>query len=472
MRRSYPTSLPREGWAEQDANRWRSAALGALGALVHKLGPGRKFHAIGVTGQCPSVVPVDRRGEPLRPGMIYRDNRATVEAAEIRQRLGDSVLHQRTGHVIEAFHVAAKMRWLLAHEPQVFAATHRFLEPSDFVLFSLTGEFATDWSMAAANGLFDLQPRRWASDLLTAVGLDAAQLPAPHPSWEVIGEIRSTLVHRLGLAEPVPVVAGLGDSIACTLGAGVIGPGPVSEMAGSSTCLNSVVQKPLSDLRVTHYPSAVRSTGYVTEVGMNTTGAAVDWVAKLAFGGRGSRPTAADFSRLDEEAASTPPGSYGLLVLPVLGDGERDDPYLRGAAVGMSLRHGRAAWARATLEGVALGIRAHLDVLAMASTSATELRVSGGAARIAAWNQIKADVLGIPVRVISADAAALGAAMVAGLGSGVYADSEAAIDAAVRPAPTVQPIPRHHETYEAVYDRYQAVLGSPVIRVGNPVVGT
>src|SRR5436305_12062374 len=234
VRRSYPTFLPAEGWAEQDAGRWRSAALSALGALVQALGPRCRVRAVAVTGQCPSVVPLDRRDRPLRAGLIYRDNRATAEADAMRARFGDRELHELTGHVPAAFHVAAKIGWLRAHEPGTFAATRRFVQPTDYVVLALTGQATTDWSMAAATALLDQRARRWAPGLLGDLGLDEAAFPAVVPSWSVAGEIRPKLAARLGLppGPPVPVVAGAGDSIACALGAGVTAAGPVSRVAG------------------------------------------------------------------------------------------------------------------------------------------------------------------------------------------------------------------------------------------------
>ena len=289
VRRPYPTFLPAEGWAEQDARRWRSAALSALGALVRALGPRCRILAVAVTGQCPSVVPLDRRDRPLRAGLIYRDNRATAEADGMRERFGDRELHELTGHVPAAFHVAAKILWLRHHEPDMFAATRRFVQPTDYVVLALTGQATTDWSMAAATALLDQRARRWAPGLLGDLGLDEAAFPAVVPSWSVAGEIRPKLAARLGLpaGEPVPVVAGAGDSIACALGAGVTAAGPVSEMAGSSSCFNSVVAEPLPDLDVTHYPSITGPRGYVTEVGINTTGEALDWLAQLFYAGAG-----------------------------------------------------------------------------------------------------------------------------------------------------------------------------------------
>lgn len=452
VRRSYPTELPGEGRAEQDARRWQSAALSALTSLVSDLG--HDVEAIGLTGQCPSVVPLDRNHRPLRPGIIYRDNRAAAEAAQIRDRVGDQRLHQLTGHLPAAFHVAAKILWIRAHEPDVFKATHLWAQPSDYVGLALTGEPGTDWTVAAATALLDLKARTWATGLLGQLDLDPETLPPVRPSRAVVGGLRPALARRLKLTPGTPVIAGAGDSIACALGAGVTAPGPVSEMAGSSSCFNSVVPEPLADLDITHYPSAVTTDGYVTEVGLNTTGEALDWLAQLFYA---RAPRRDDYARIEHAAAASAPGADGLLFAPVLGDGERDDPALRGTAAGLSLRHDRRAWARATLEGVAFGVRARLETLERASVRPAELRVSGGAAQIALWNQIKADVTGIPVVRIPGGSTAAGTAMLAGLGAGVYTDVKEAVEAIYRPGPVAEPDPRHRGRYDDLYGRYLAL---------------
>lgn len=468
VRRSYPTSLPAEGWAEQDAGRWRSAALAALGALTRSLGTAAPIRVIAVTGQCPSVAALDHRDRPLRRGIIYRDNRATAQATWMRDRFGSQALHQLTGHVPAAFHVIAKILWIRVHEPEVFAAARRFVQPADYVGLALTGNATTDWSMAAATGILELRGRRWAAGLLAELDLDPGLLPQVVPSWEVTGEVRAPLASRLGLPPGVPVVAGAGDSIACALGAGITEPGPVSEMAGSSSCFNSVIHEPLDDPDVTHYPAITDDRGYVTEVGINTTGEALDWLAQLFYAGSSRAPHRADYDRLERAAAAAPAGAGGLLFAPVLGDGERDDPGLRAAATGLSLRHDRGAWARAAMEGIAFGIRARLDILGRASTPATELRVSGGGAVMDIWNQIKADVTGIPVVHVAGDSTAAGTAMLAGLGAGLYRDAAEAVTAGYRPAALAEPSQSSRARYDELYQRYRQLIESPVTRPPRP----
>ena len=467
-RHSYPTFAPREGWAEQDGRAWRAAAIRALADLVERLeadGIGRAgdVRAIGLTGQCPSVVLVDRSGRPVSAGLIYRDNRAADEAEAIRERLGDVAIHARTGHSPSGFHIAPKLLWLRAHQPAVFDRASLALQPRDIVALELTGEAATDGTHAAATLVYDLRAGDWDPGLLAELGLPASLFPPIRPSSSVVGGLRPRIAARVGLAIGLPVVLGGADSQACALGTGVIAPGPVSEMAGSSTCLNAAVLSPLEVLSVTHYPHVIAGP-YTTETGLNTTGAAVAWLARLLYGGRSGRASARDYARLDAEAGVLPPGSDGVVALPILGDGERTEAALRGAIAGLSLRHSRAHLARAILEGVAFAIGDQLDLLRSGGAPVTELRVSGGDTRLASWTRIKADALGIPVRTVRGDAAVGGVAMLAGLGAGIYRDPAEAIERCVRPDPPVEPDPATHSAYAEARAAYRKVADSDAVR--------
>ena len=463
VRRSYPTNTPRPGWAEQDARQWRRATIAALRALVDEIGPTRQVHAISLTGQCPSVVLVDARARPIGPGLIYRDNRATAEAAELRRRFGEEWLHGRTGHRAAAFHILPKLLWLRANAPAEWRQARLALQPRDWIALTLTGEGVTDGSHAAATLAFDLRGRRWDDEILEPLGLADSLFPRVQASSAVAGTLRREVAESVGLPTATPIVLGGADSQACALGAGVIASGPVSEMAGSSTCLNEAISEPLDVLEVTHYPHVV-GDGYTTETGINTSGAAVGWVADLMFGGRRGRAGPGDFTRLDREAAAAPAGADGVLFVPALADGERDDPELSAAFTGLSIRHDRSVLARGALEGVAFDIRAQLVLLAQGGAPATELRVSGGDARLATWNQIKADVTGLPVTTIPGDAAVAGVAMLAGLGVGIYRNADDAIRRCVRPDPPIEPNPALRERYGEAFQRFRELVASPTVR--------
>jgi xylulokinase len=463
VRKGYPTTSSAPGWAEQDPRAWRAAALAALAGLVRELGPRRRVLAIGLTGQCPSVCLVDANDRPLGPALIYRDNRATAEAAAIRERFGDEAIHARTGHLPAAFHIAPKLMWLKAHEAGRFGRARRALQPRDLLAHALTGEMATDGTHAAATLVFDLRRRAWADDLQEALGLRPDLFPPVRPSSEVLGGLGAAVARRVGLPAGLPVILGGADSQACALGAGVVAAGPVSEMAGSSTCLNAAVPKPLPVLAVTHYPHVVPGP-FTTETGINTAGAALTWVADLLYAARGRRANATDYARLDGEAADVPAGADGVLALSTLADGERTDPELRATFTGLSLRHGRAVLARAMLEGVAFAIREQLGLLREGGASVTELRISGGDARLSTWNRIKADVLGVPVVSVPGDAAVGGVAMLAGLGAGIYRDVDDAIQRCVRlPAP-IEPNPATHMHYDDRFAAWRELAASSVVR--------
>jgi xylulokinase len=430
VRRPYRTRSPQPGWAEQDAGDWAQSATAALRGLAARIRGRGRIRAIGLTGQCPTMVVADQQGRPLRAGMLYRDNRAVREAREMRDLIGDEVLHQRTGHLPEAFHVGPKLLWVRRHEPEVFARTRLVLQPRDVVLHRLTGLAATDETHANATLLFNLRERAWDQRLLGAFDVDPSLFPAALPPWTQAAVLPDRVARELGLDAGIPVIIGAADSQCAAFGAGVTAPGPVSEMAGASSCLNSVVLSPLDDQRVTHYSHVVPDC-YCTELGVNTTGAAVSWaVTALSYPGFGELARdATRFRRKLQRGARDAEGTAAVdaapLFLAYLGDGERDDPTVRAGFLGLSDRHDRTALAFAVIEGVALAVRSVLAVLEEAGSPLSELRVGGGGARIDLAGQLKADLLGCPVLHLDIDPAGFGAAMLAAASAGLSGEATA-----------------------------------------------
>ncbi len=467
-RRPYPISIPQPGWAEQDPDAWLNKALESLAALANDIRSSRTVVAIGLTGQCPTVAPFDRRGRPVGPGMMYRDNRAAVEAMQMRKRVGALRMHRLTGHVAEAFHIGPKVLWLRSHAPETFKATARFLQPRDVVLRHLVGMELTDESHANATLFFDLRRRCWSDELLAAFDLSPTVFPEALPPWTVAGRLSSGLARDLGL-ERVPVVVGAADSQCAAFGAGVTVPGPVSEMAGASTCINSTVTQPVRNVEVSHYSHAVPGF-YCTEVGLNTAGAALEWgrqrlgyashavleAKATAFRARWRR------SRRTGDATEQAP-----LFLPYLGDGERVDPTLRGAFVGLSSRDDSASLAYSVIEGVALAVGNIIGVLQRAGCPLDELRCSGGGARHRLVAQIKADLLGVPVLRLQDDATAVGCALLAASAAGLGAEADDAVSAVLRRAVQVAPDPWGVEVMRTRAEWFEGVLPSPAIRIAG-----
>jgi xylulokinase len=466
-RRPYPTSFPREGWAEQDPRDWRRAALEAIAALVAELADdARAIRAIGLTGQCPTVAPFDAAREPLFGGLLYRDNRAAEQAQRVRELIGDEELHDRTGHVATAFHVGPKMLWLREHEPETFAATDCFLQPRDLVLHALSGVTAADETHANSTLFFDLRGRVWDEQLLHCFGLSSQLLPAVHPPWATVGVVTPAAASATGLPAGCPVTIGAADSQCAAFGSGVFGAGAISEMAGASSCLNSVLVAPSADRRITHYGYLLPDV-FCTELGINVSGAALRWaIDRFGLAGFDALEAGAQriLSRLRAGDAGDP-RSLAPLFLPYLGDGERDDPALRAAFVGLSERHDADALSYAVVEGIAFAVAETTSILIEAGSPLQELRVGGGGGRLDALAELKSATLGCPVAQLEHDSAPLGAAMLAARAAGFAEHAQAAIDAGVARARRFEPEPRLAELVAARYRWFTDVRESEAVRL-------
>lgn len=436
----------RPGWAEQDATEWREGAVHALAAVVERCG-GRRFVALGLTGQSPSLVGVDADLHPVTPALPYWDNRATAEATRLLEVADAPAWHRRTGHTPSAFVLASKAAWLQAH---CDTRPRWWLQARDFVAAWLTGRVATDPTHAAATMLFDLDAHAFAADLTQVAGLDVAAWPPVLEPHAVTGGLDPAAALRVGLPAGLPVVIGAADSQSCLLGVGAAARGQVSEMAGSSTCLNMVLASRLALPTVDMYPAAGLA-GWVSEVGLNATGSSLAWAVR-ALGVEGG------YDGVDVLVAKSEPGADGLLFLPFLADGDRDDANRVGGFLGLSLGHGPEHLVRSVLEGVALAIRWRLEQTTAAGASCTRLVVSGGGGRLGSWNQIKADVLGVSVTATDqADGAAVGAAVLAAMGVGVLEWGR--FDHPLRPPVTrYEPNARYRGGYDDLYARFLAAI--------------
>jgi sugar (pentulose or hexulose) kinase len=383
------------------------------------------------------------------------------------ERIGLEELHRRTGHPSEAFHVGPKVLWLRANDRETFEAAALMLQPRDAVLHRLGHTFATDHSHANATLFFDLTEKKWAPDLFAAFDLDPRLFPHALPSWEVAAELPASVATELGLRPGIPIVIGAGDSQCVAFGADVVDAGPMSEMAGSSSCLNSAVRVPARDVRITHYNHVVPGR-YTTEVGLNATGASIDWaVDRLGYHGYGV--FAEDVQSYRKEVITQ--GSSALdaapLYFPYLADGERDDPSATAALLGLSARHPRAAVAYAIAEGVALAVRERVQTLQRAGSPLDELRVAGGAAQMSVLGQIKADALGCRVLHLESDTAAVGTALLAAGAAGLREQAQAAIATILSRAARFEPDPAGAETLAVRAQRFDELRVSAALHGGG-----
>jgi xylulokinase len=417
----YALSTPRPGWAEQDPEDWWSAAQKCLGRLPEG--------AIGLSGQMHGLVVLGADDEVLRPAILWNDQRTAAECEEIEARVGLDRLIELTGNRALTGFTAPKLLWLRRHEPDVYAQIRHILLPKDYVRFRLTGERAIDAADASGTLLFDVARRRWSEEVCSALEIPLEWLPPAYESTEV---------------------AGAGDQAAAALGVGICRPGLASVVLGTSGVVFAVLPEyaPDPQARVHVFCHAVPGTWHAMGVMLSAAGSFA-WLRHVLGAGYGV---------LDEEAERWEPGVEGLLFAPYLA-GERTphpDPDARGALTGLSLRHDRGALARATLEGVAYGLKDSLELLRSLGVSAEAGRVSGGGARSELWLKIVASVLGLPLeRTESEEGSAFGAALLAGVKADVFANAEEAVARCVRVRDSVEPDPEWAAAYEHGYERYR-----------------
>ncbi len=446
---SYPTAGPHPGWTEQEPDDWWEACRSALAGLSVR-GLLSEVAAVGLTGQMHGSVFLDRRHSVLRPAILWNDQRTAVETAEIEERAGLSRLIRLTGNRALTGFTAPKVLWLRRHERGAFRRLRHLLLPKDYLRLRMTGDLATDVADASGTLLFDVRARRWSDEVIRLLDLDASMLPAVLESPDVTGRVTASAAAELGLPEGTPVVAGAGDQAAGAIGAGVVSPGQVMVSLGTSGVVFTPAERPAIERRGRLHAFCHAAPGLWHVMGvMLSAGGSFAWLASVL--GKSER-------RLSELAGRSRASAGGLLFLPYL-SGERTphaDPLARGAFVGLTSGHGAGDLARAVMEGVAFGLRDCLELVRSLRLPVEELRLIGGGARSRVWRQIVADILGLPILGVEAEEGpAYGAALLAGVGAGLWRDVPEACRTAVRTSGRVEPQADVVPAYDELYSRYR-----------------
>jgi xylulokinase len=424
----YPLSTRQPGWSEQDPDDWWRATQACLARLPE--GP------VGFSGQMHGLVTLDAAQQPIRPAILWNDQRTAAECAEIEERIGLARLIELTGNRALTGFTAPKLLWLRTHEPETYDRIAHILLPKDYVRLRLEGELAIDAADASGTLLFDVANRRWSDEVLSALDIPREWLPPSYESTEV---------------------AGAGDQAAGALGVGIDLPGPLSVALGTSGVVFGVLPGYSADpeARLHTFCHAAPGTWHAMGVMLSAAGS-LRWLRDVV---------GADEPSLVAEAARWKPGAEGLLFLPYL-TGERTphaDPGARAAFAGLTVRHDRGALTRAVLEGVAYGLRDSLELLKQLGFAPSVGRISGGGARSELWTEIVATVLGIPLERTAVDeGAAYGAALLAGVRSGRFPDVHEAVAACVRATGRVEPNASWTSSYDDGYERFRALY--PAVR--------
>ena len=465
-----PTELVSEhpGWAEEDPEQWWQNACAITRELLATAGRrAADVAALGVTGMLPAVVLLDGAGRLLRRSIQQSDGRTGAEVAALRSEFDPAAFVARTGNGINQQLVAAKLRWLERHEPDLFARIATIFGSYDYINWRLTGVRVLEHNWALESGFVDLATGTPAADLVALAHIDPGVLPPVRRSHEIIGTLTPGAAAATGLAPGIPVVAGCADHVASAFVAGIRAEGDLLLKFGGAGDILLATARPRPDPRLflDHHivPGLFMPNGC-----MACSGAVLNWIARELAGGT-------PHAELDRLAAAVPPGADGLILLPYF-LGEKTplhDVHARGTLVGLGLHHRLGHIWRAALEGVVFGFRHHVEVFAELGLPVRHVVASDGGARSALWMQIAADALGHRVHLLAGHpGSCLGAAYVAAVGIGALGDWDG-IARFVTSAGTVEPDPASaavygerydlfRETYERLQPLYPRLAGAPV----------
>ncbi|MCS6841205.1 MAG: xylulokinase [Roseiflexus sp.] len=459
----YPLSTPQPLWSEQNPEDWWRGVCEALRAVVAQAGIApEQIAGLGLTGQMHGSVFLDEHDRVIRPALLWNDQRTAAECVEITQRVGAERLIAIAGNPALTGFQAPKILWLRNHEPEHYTRVAQVLLPKDYIRRKLTGISATDAADAAGTLLLDLRRRDWSDEILAALDIPRAWLPRVFEGPEVTGELIPAVAADLGLPAGLPVIAGGGDNAAAAVGSGIVRPGIVSSSIGTSGVIfahsDEIALDPQGRLHT--FCHSVPGRYHLMAVTL-AAGGSFRWFRDILRTVTGQSLSYDDLTAL---ATSVPPGAEGLIFLPYL-SGERTphlDPLARGAFIGLTARHSLAHMARAVMEGVVFSMRDGLEIMRSLGITPSQIRATGGGGKSPLWRQMQADVYATEVATLAAEEGpAYGAALLAGVGAGIFRDVDDAVARCVTLTTTTAPderaIARYDEVYAIYRDMYAAL---------------
>ena len=449
-RASYPLLQPKPNWYEQDAEEWWCGMCAALRQVLDQINTNH-IEALCITHQRESVVPVDKQGRPIRNAILWLDERCRTQVSYLEQTFGRERLHRTTGKPLTPTPSLPKIVWLMHHEPESVARTHKFLDAHACLVYRLTGEFRTSLASADPMGLVDMQAYTWAADVIHELGLRSDQFPDLVPPGAVIGHVDDAAAAATGLPAGLPVIAGAGDGQCAGLGANVTGSSRASLNLGTAVVSGVVSTDYLTNHAFRTLYAPIARTYFLEAVilgGVFTVG----WfIREFAKDLQNTSPE----ETLEKAAAKIPPGSLGLMLVPYWNHAMTPywDPAASGITVGWTGAHTRAHFYRAVLEGIAFEQRLVGDgMMAATGRRFNEYIALGGGSQSKLWCQIIADVTGVPVlRSTTAEATCLGAGIVAATAAGWYPDIRTAADGMTSVTEHFAPNPETQAFYDQLY---------------------
>jgi glycerol kinase len=475
QRDNPPHHFP-DGRVEQDADSWRISLVELLSKCATAVREhGADASCVALTSQRSSVIPVERTGEPLHAAIMWQDQRTEALCRELAG--SDRLVYRKTGLRISPVFSAIKMTWLRRARPDLLRRAHKLVGIHDYLLHQMTGHFLTDRSLASRTNLLDLETREWDPALLELFAVERSQLCDLLEPGSAAGGLTPEMARATGLPQGLPVVSAGGDQQCAALGLGLLSPGRMVANAGTGSYVIGFAARPALDpeMRLSCTVAALPGS-YMVEAGMLSSGSLYGWFRDRFCSG------AEGFAQVNREAAGSPPGANGVLLLPHFkGAGAPHwNPGARGLFFGLSLGTVRGDMARAVLEGIAAEMAENVEIIERLTGAVEELRVSGGLTNLPVFNQIQADMYRRRVvRSADAEATARGAWMSAAVNLGLYRDHATALSAREAAAKTeggqeranpsegeYRPDPATAELYSRLRERarvlYRALEGSGI----------
>ena len=461
----YPLHQPRNGWAEQDPEDWWQAAIATISQVVKQSGVDpRKISALGISGQMHGLVMLDEQGQVLRPSIIWADQRTGEECGDITRLVGAQRLIEITANPALTGFTASKIMWVKKHQPEIYARCRHILLPKDYLRYKLTGDFATEVSDASGMQLLDVPKRQWSQEVLDRLGIAKELLPRVYESPEVTGHISQEAGRLTGLTGTTLVVGGAGDNAAAAVGTGTVVDGRAFTTIGTSGVVFAHASQLAIDPkgRVHTFCCAVPGAWHVMGV-VQSAGLSKRWIRDTLCQveiEQAEQMGVDSYDLVDQLAAASPPGANRLLFLPYL-MGERTphlDPDCRGVFFGLSAMHKKGDLIRAVMEGVSYSLKDSLDILEGMGVVPSDMLLTGGGAKSPFWRQLLSDVFGSPVKTIkSAEGPALGVAILAGVGAGLYKSVPEACRKLVKEERVLSPDPEKAAYYKKGHRLYRAL---------------
>ncbi|MCR4909419.1 MAG: FGGY-family carbohydrate kinase [Lachnospiraceae bacterium] len=448
--KTYEVYYPDQGWVEQDPREWWEAIAEGIRSVLSEEGVSAgDIAGIGVDGQSWSAIPVDRFGRVLSNTPIWMDTRAREICERVKQEIGEDEIFNVAGNDFLPSYSTPKMLWFKEKKPEIFENTVYFLQSNAFIVYCLTGEYSQDLSQGYGIHFFDMKSLKYDTALADRLGLSADLVPKLFRSDEIVGEITCSAAEKTGLKAGTPVVAGGLDAASGTLGAGVFKVGDTQEQGGQAGGMSICTDRALSHKKLILSPHVVPGM-YLLQGGSVGGGGALRWF-------RSELGENMSFDELTALAEKVSPGADGLFFLPYMA-GERSpiwDPDAKGVFCGLSFDKTKGHLVRALLEGVAFSLEHNLRTAYETGITVGAMNAMGGSANSVLWTGIKADVTGKTIRVPESDTAStLGAAILAGIGTGVYSSYEEAVERTIEIKRVQEPDMENHRIYQEKMELY------------------